>query len=196
MPRFQFHQPMQSCWPVHQPSSYSIPSPHRSFKNSSAAYSFVCQVLIPQESYYQPLNSIHEYGIRGQHCTEFSVVEMGCRTPSWLVQAKPKSLPSTIDFLGTRRICQGYNRNSVPKKIRGISSERCSLFRGKNAHFADFRVSRNSPLRGSERKGKVLREKMKFDGTANITTKETFHRQKLHSSANAIASIEQKIMFL
>ncbi len=43
---------------------------------------------------------------------------------------------------------------------------------------AEFRVSRNSSLRGSEPNGKVLREKMKFGGTANITTKETFHRSK------------------
>jgi hypothetical protein len=49
------------------------------------------------------------------------------------------------------------------------------LFRGKNAHFAEFRVSRNSQFRGSERKGIESRKKIKFDGTANITTKNTFN---------------------
>jgi hypothetical protein len=64
--------------------------------------------------------------------------------------------------------------NSVPKKFRGIDSERFSLFRGKSAHFTEFRESQNSPFRGSERtrNGIKFREKIRFDGTAKITTKK------------------------
>jgi hypothetical protein len=56
------------------------------------------------------------------------------------------------------------------KKICGIDSERFSLFRGKSASFAEFRVFRNSPFRGSEPNGTKICEKMSFGVTANITT--------------------------
>ncbi len=46
------------------------------------------------------------------------------------------------------------DRNSVPKKISGIDSSQFSFFVSeKNAPFADFHMSRDSPLRGLERNG-------------------------------------------
>ncbi len=40
IPRHQFRQPMYPGGPVQQPYSYSVPSPHRFFKNSSSDCSF------------------------------------------------------------------------------------------------------------------------------------------------------------
>ncbi len=51
-----------------------------------------------------------------------------------------------------------HQQLGLPSKFRSEKILRnrlgtVSLFRGKNAHSAEFRASRNSPFRGSERKG-------------------------------------------
>jgi hypothetical protein len=70
------------------------------------------------------------------------------------------------------------------EKISRIYSEWFS-FGGKGAPFAEFR----GPFRGLERNGmkRNFRKKIRFDGTANITT------TKMH--ANTIASSKLKTFF-
>jgi hypothetical protein len=67
-------------------------------------------------------------------------------------------------------------QGSVPKKFRGISSERFSLFRGKNFSFRGIPCDSKLPI-------------------PRFWMKRNFSEIKLHTSANAIASVELKIMF-
>ncbi len=90
------------------------------------------------------------------------------------------------------------SRLGLPSKIRSEKIPRSRLGKvfvilRKKCSFAEFHVSRNIPFRGSERNGEFW-EKIKFYGTANITTRKLFidQKQNHHTSANAIASFEPK----
>jgi hypothetical protein len=65
----------------------------------------------------------------------------------------------------------GWERNFVPKKFRGIDSERFPLFRGRKCSFPDIPSSAEEPIPklGTERNGTEFREKMKFYGTCTAS---------------------------
>jgi hypothetical protein len=61
----------------------------------------------------------------------------------------------------------GWERNFVPKKFRGIDSERFLLFRGRKCSFRGILSSAEEPIPklGTEQNGTEFREKIKFYGT-------------------------------
>ncbi len=81
---------------------------------------------------------------------------------------------------------QGWERNFVPKKFRGIDSERFPLFRGRKCSFRGIPSSAEEPIPklGTERNGAEFREKMKFYGTciASLNTQTA----SIHSTLSSI----------
>ncbi len=72
---------------------------------------------------------------------------------------------------------QGWERNFVPKKFRGIDSERFPLFRGRKCSFQGLPSSAEEPIPqlGTEQNGTEFREKIKFYVTC--TARSTYiHR--------------------
>ena len=69
---------------------------------------------------------------------------------------------------GILHIYQGWERNFVPKKFRGIDSERFPLFRGRKHSFRGIPSSAEEPIPklGTEQKGMEFRGKNGYETAA------------------------------